>query len=92
MLGPRVQCREQAPKMSKFRRLETVLHMPTERLPRCTPFSGARNARKMIRGDRSMTCEKGMKTLISGLARKGPVRLRGWRSQDPLRRGFETTG
>lgn len=50
-----------------------VLCTPTERLPPYMLLSKESNNREMGRGGQSMTLRKGVKVLISGLVRAGPV-------------------
>lgn len=59
------------------------LYMPTDRLPHCALFRGESNGCKMVQGGRLMVWGKGMKTLASGLAHVGPVKLLEWGPRNP---------
>lgn len=71
----RVQSSDQAKEQDISSGLEHILSMPTESLLRFTLFLEVGNVWKIVRGGRSMTREKCLKALTSGLFHEGTVKL-----------------
>ncbi|MBM6549358.1 reverse transcriptase family protein, partial [Streptococcus dysgalactiae subsp. equisimilis] len=82
VLGREGRAIDQVLNLHRLRWLGHVLRMSPDRLPQRALLAESGSGWKKVRGGQSMTWQKGMKTLTSGLARVGHVRLPGWGPQD----------
>lgn len=78
--------------LNRLRWLGHVLRMPSDRLPRCAMLASPPSTWKKSAGGQTMTWQRSIKALTSGLSRVGNVRLPGWGPRDQPLQWLETLG
>jgi hypothetical protein len=76
----------------RLRWLGHVLRMPGDRLPRRSMLASAHDSWRKSAGGQTMTWQRSMKSLTTGLSRIGTVRLPGWGPRDRPLQWLETLG
>ena len=90
VLGSRGKALDRILDLQRLRWLGHVLRMSPDRLPRRALLAEAKSDWSRPKGGQSMTWQRGMKVLTTGLSRAGSARLPGWGPRDSSNLWLET--